>query len=176
MKRIVLVAVVLVLLGTPMLYAQTFGTWTASASNPQFQSALTQNDSANILGQFCYLESGYCVWLLALRTGCEQGARYPVLINSDFGSASTQVYCDGPLQTDIPKLRGLFRYVFTDFDTVTNSVVKSQRIGFAFPLLGDQFSVVRFDLTGALPALRAMRASAANKIQPGRRGTLDEKL
>jgi len=70
----------------------------------------------------------------------------------------------------------VYRYVFANFDSVTGAIIKSTRIGFAVPLRGDEFQVVRFDLTGATAAIPAMRAAAANRIQPERRGTLDEKL
>jgi hypothetical protein len=47
----------------------------------------------------------------------------------------------------------VYRYVFTNFDSVTGAIIKSTRIGFAVPLRGDEFQVVRFDLTGATAAI-----------------------
>ena len=147
------------------------GSWISSATNREYLSAYTQNDSSNVFGQWCYPGAGSCVWLLAIRTGCEKGSEYPVLVNSDSGSASLKVFCDGPLANT-----GLYRYVFTEFDPITTHALSSKRVGFAFPLLGDQFIVVRFDLEGAATALRIMRSSAATRIQPGRKSTLDQKL
>lgn len=177
MRRLAVATVLLALIGIPTLdlQAQTFGSWTTITNNREYLTALTQNDSGNVLGQWCYPSNGSCIWILALKTQCEKGSEYPVLVNSEnWGSASLQVYCDGPL-SNMPG-PSLYRYVFTNFDGITNPVMKSPRIGFAFPLQGDQFTVVRFDLAGAPSALRAMRAAAANRVQPGRRGTLDEKL
>ena len=112
-----------------------------------------------------------CALVLLTLAACGADAEQPkgdlsglTLVADDIGNR--------PLAT----LPGLYRYVFTDFDSVNNSVLKSQRIGFAFPLRGDQFIVVRFDLDGAFAALRTMRAAAAARIQPGRRTTFDQKL
>jgi hypothetical protein len=51
--------------------------------------------------------------------------------------------------------------VFTDFDAISALIARSRRIAIAFPLKGDQFRVVRFDLIGAPEALAAMRAAGA---------------
>jgi hypothetical protein len=175
MKRVGLVAALLALVAATSIVpaqSQTFGSWTSSTTSREYVSAFTQNDSGNAFGQWCYPNRGSCIWMLGLRTACVEGSQYPVLVNSDSGSASLRVYCDGVL----PSPPGMYRYVFTSFDSITTPVVNSKRIGFAFPLQGDEFTVVRFDLDGVTSALRVMRAAAATRVQPGRRGTLDEKL
>ncbi len=174
MKRAALFLALLLGIGSviPTAQGQVFGHWVADTTNRAYLYASTQNDSGHVLGQWCYPADGQCFWLLGIRAGCEQGERYPVLVNSDSGSYSLEIYCNGPLAS----APGMYRYVFTEFDRITNPVMSSTRIGFAMPLKGDQFSVIRFDLNGAGAALRAMRAVAATRVQPDGKGTVDERL
>jgi hypothetical protein len=53
--------------------------------------------------------------------------------------------------------RRVLRLRVHNFDEVDAFVRESSRIGFAFPVDGDQFSVIRFDVKGAAQALSAMR-------------------
>lgn len=174
MTRVLMTVVVAVLsLAQPASTgSQTFGSWEVSTKDRDALHATTINDSGHLLGQYCYLDGGSCLWLLGFRSRCEADARYPVLMNSSAGSRSLEVLCGG----EVPGLPGLFRYVFTNFDQINEAVLGSTRIGFAFPLQGDEFRVVRFDLAGASAALSAMRAAATKRIRPVHRGTQDEKL
>jgi hypothetical protein len=153
-----------------LAHAQTFGSWFVGTKRSDFLYALSINDSGNVLGQFCYPGDGSCIWLIALKTGCQKGDHHPVLANSDAGSVHLDVLCDGQLES------GLFRYAFTNFDQVDNIVRQGTRVGFALPLQKDEFRVVRFDLSEAASALATMRAAAEKKTLPVRRGTRDEKL
>lgn len=174
MKRTALVAALVLTLGMeiPAAQGQTFGNWETSTTGKNLVFALTQSDSGHVLGQWCDFTAGSCFWLLGNRTSCEEGEKYPVLVNSDSGSASLEIHCAGPL----PGVPGMYRYLFTDFDSIANLILKSTKIGFAMPLKGDQFRVIRFDLNGAATAVRVMRAAATGRTQPGRQGTRDEKL
>lgn len=132
--------------------AQEFGNWVTGAmdDNEGFFAA-TVNDSNSIFGQYCYSESGQCLWLLAVNINCEDGSRYPVLINGDGGSAQLEIVCR--------KLGDKPRYVFSNFDTINNSVKSSKKyIGFAFPLESGLFEVNRFLLDGAAESIRRMKA------------------
>jgi len=166
-----LVAVILVALSGPAA-AQTdnVGSWMVSTQSDTALYAVTVNDSGALLGQFCYPEQGSCMWLLGMSTGCQEGDKYPVLLNSDRGAQSVEIYCDGKLES------GLYRYAFTDFDAMQNHVKDSTRIGFAVPLRADQFRVVRFTLDGATRAIQAMRDAAENKPTRARHGTRDQVL
>jgi hypothetical protein len=124
-----------------------WGAWTAGlAEDRQSSYAGTINDSGNLLAQYCFLSSGNCVYLLAMSTACKDGSRYPVLVNSDAGSFSTEIVCGGPLN-------GRFRYLFSNFELINSAVRDAARIGFAVPLSGDNFRVTRFDLNGSRQAL-----------------------
>jgi hypothetical protein len=125
------------------------------------------NDSGGILGQYCYPQEGGCVYILGLRNRCTKGNQYPVLVNADTGSKSVKVYCNGRLEI------GRYQYVFTEFEEIHRAVLAASRIGFAFPLEGDEFIVVRFSLIGSNEAIAAMEARTPN---PNRRDTRDQRL
>jgi len=100
-----------------------------------------------------------------------------VLANSDIGAMPLGVYCDDKLHD------GASRYVFTDFDRLTNIVTRGMRVGFALPLQSDHFRVVRFDLRGSRRAVSEMRSTFKAKekerqksAQPGPTGTRDQVL
>ena len=91
--------------------------------------------------------------LLATSTNCEDGERYPVLVNADAGSAQLELVCR--------KLGKKPRYIFTNFDAIDKSIRNSAKyIGFAFPLQSGLFQVDRFLLDGAVESLLRMRAIA----------------
>jgi len=58
---------------------------------------------------------------------------------------------------------GLYRYSFTNFDDIDGIVKRASRVGFAVPMEGDQFKVIRFSLFGANKALAEMQGQA-NKV------------
>ena len=133
---------------------ESFGNWmVGTIEGGEGFFAATVNDSSAVLGQYCYLESGDCLWLLATSTNCEEGERYPVLVNADGGSAQLELVCR--------KLGKKPRYIFTNFDAIDKSVRSSSKyIGFAFPLQSGLFSVDRFLLDSAVESLLRMRAVA----------------
>lgn len=146
---------------------RTIGAWIVEHDESEGYYAITMNDSGNLLGQFCFPERGSCVWFLGIDTACDEGGRIPVLANSDAGATSLTVLCDGQLES------GPYRYAFTDFDAVDAIVREGQRVGFAFPLEGDRFSVERFNLSGSNRAIERMREQA-EEDSGGRTGTKTE--
>ena len=133
---------------------ENFGNWmVGTIEGGEGFFAATVNDSNAVLGQYCYLESGDCLWLLATSTNCDEGERYPVLVNADAGSAQLELVCR--------KLGKKPRYIFSNFDTIDKSIRTSAKyIGFAFPLQSGLFQVDRFLLDGAVESLVRMRAVA----------------
>jgi hypothetical protein len=131
--------------------------------------AATVNDSGRVLGQYCYQESNDCVYLLGITTSCTQGNKYPVLVNSNIGSSTMSVYCNGRLGES-----NNYQYVFTDFKSIHDTVLKAMRVGFAFPLQSDDFTVIRFSLNGSNEAIAAMRKEVS--LKPTRSGTRDQRL
>jgi hypothetical protein len=60
---------------------------------------------------------------------------------------------------------GLYRYIFSEFDTVDKIVKESTRVGFAVPLQSDNFRVVRFDLKGANRAIELLESVAEKAFE-----------
>jgi hypothetical protein len=151
-----------------------FGSWnTGRIGGNEGLFAATVNDSGHILGQYCYFQSDSCIYLLAFQTACKPESKYPVLVNSDVGSSQVFVYCSGQLSS------GKYRYVFTDFEEIDKVIKGANKVGFAVPLEGDKFLVVRFTLNGSNEAIASMRTTMADgrRATPTPvRGTRDQRL
>lgn len=140
----------------PTVWAdESYGSWGVGVGDDRsFLYAATVNDSADLLGQYCTPSEVSCMWLLGLSTKCETGHEYPLLANSDTGALQLEIVCSGPLPN------GNYKYAFKNFDQIDELVKRAQRVGFAMPMQGDQFRVVRFMLNGATAAVTSMRTSA----------------
>lgn len=158
-----------------VLPIQSFGAWTTGITNEgNLYYAATVNDSGNLLGEYCSPDTGDCIWILGIASACKEGDQYPVLGNSDVGSAHITVYCSAKLDN------GLYRYVFSKFDDINDLIIKGLKVGFAIPLQADQFRVIRFDLGDSNRAINAMNAAVVEqtkkKVTPKTSGTKDELL
>lgn len=165
MKRCVVTFTLVVLLAATPLAAQTLDGWTTGSDAQGGVHASTMNESGYILGQFCDSRTGPCYWLLGMSARCKPGVRYPVLVNSDTTAQSLEVGCTG----ETAGQGGVYGLVFTDSEAMTGIITRSTRLGIAFPLKGDQFRVVRFDLSGAAAALAAARATSGPATAPAPR-------
>ena len=173
-------AFVLILSALPLdAQERRFNDWVVDRSNDgTFFYAATgslgeSGSEDKLFAQSCYI-GGSCIWLLAIKLGCEQDAEYPVLLNGESGAQILSLKCMGPIEGT-----RMFRYGFTDFDKISVSVERNKLIGFAFPLKSGYFQVLRFSLIGASNAIvdAQQRASrAVPPISPTRRGLRDEKL
>lgn len=162
MVRAYLAACLLSVLAVNTAHAgKVFGEWSVDLTNDRaYLFAATANDSGAVFGQYCQLEESTCYWVLGIATSCERGNSYPVLANTQGSAAPLTVICDGQLSS------GLYRYVFKPFDTVDGLLLNMPRIGFAFPLTGDQFRVVRFSLDGAHRAVNTLRQQVLQQPAP----------
>jgi len=150
--------------------AEIIGNWQADTFSEGVYAA-TLNDSESLLGQYCYPDQGSCLWLLGLKTRCESGHEYPILANSDLGARELSLRCGNRLES------GYYQYVFTNFDAINDIVTTASQLGFAIPVEGDQFRVVRFSLDGARSAVDGMRSRASEeKNKPARQDTRDRVL
>jgi hypothetical protein len=114
------------------------------------------------------------MWLIGVEQSCIEGNRYPVLANTDTGALHLDVVCAGRIEGSTR-----YRYAFSNFDEVDGIIRKAARVGFALPLEGDAFVVVRFTLNGAVRAITVMREAAtarANPNAPATGGTRDQRL
>ena len=168
--RILVVSVTALI--APLTYAQDFGNWTVGKTNDGAKLyAATINDSGNILGQYCSLTEGTCTWLLGLSIRCKVGDKYPILINAESGAASSEVYC-----FESPS-KGISQYAFTNFDQADTFAKTNVLVGLAFPMVGDQFKVIRFDLADANRAINSMLKRAGEQQQaPSKKSTKDRTL
>jgi len=131
--------------GTAVAEPLSFSDWAVDVDGDQTSVyAATINDSGSIFGEFCSLSSDSCSWRLGLEVSCERDSTYPVLANTDAGAAHLTVQCDGKIEGN-----GKYhRYIFTDWSALETLLKQSKRVGFAFPLQSDQFTVIRFSLNG----------------------------
>lgn len=156
MRTLVLLGLFAVALARPVGAADfTVGDWSWNVDDPEMQLAGTTNADGHVLSQFCYPQSGKCLYAVGFDTNCTEGNSYPALVNSDSGAAAMTFRCGS-------ELKGGTHLMFAeDFDQIDGLIRKSNRIGFALPMEGDQFKAVRFSLRGSSEALDAMRKVAA---------------
>jgi hypothetical protein len=108
----------------------TFGDWqTGVTTNGKTYYAYTQNDSSQVFGEWCSLDSGYCTWMIGMSVTCDTDSAYPLLANSDSGADSLSIKCGGTIEDT-----NLSRYSFTDFKSVTNLLKGAHVVGFALPM------------------------------------------
>jgi hypothetical protein len=155
-----LLALIIVFGRTADGQVQTFGDWKVDLSDPSLYAAATVNDSNHELGQYCLFDKdSYCDWYFETDTTCTDGSKYPVLANADTEALYLEVVCLG-------EVKGRYAYAFTDFDKVDKLIRASKQVGFAVPLQGDTFAVVRWNLNGVTNALSAMRTAAEKRSKP----------
>jgi hypothetical protein len=105
-----------------------------------------------------------------MSSSCDEDATTPVLANSDGFAANLKLLCMGRLDG------GNYAYAFTDFDQVDELVRNSDSIGFAVPLGGDEFKMVKFNVRGASAALSAMLAATNKRVKPPSSQTLRNRV
>ena len=131
------------------------GDWVWSVDDPEAYYAATENSAGQMLAQFCDTKEGSCIYVVGFDTNCDEGDAYPVLVNSDAGTASLDFLCGGDLED------GGHLMIAKDFDQLDDLIRKATRIGFALPMQGDEFKAVRFSLRGSVNAIESMRKVAA---------------
>jgi hypothetical protein len=140
--------------------AVIFGAWLVDVGDDKsFIYAATENSTGNVFGEYCYFDSGNCIYLLGIKTTCDKGIIVPVLINSDKGASSQSIVCSGY------RLKELSLYNFSDFEMIGKVATEANRVGFAFPLKNDEFSVVRFNLNGSDKAISFMREMTKRRME-----------
>jgi hypothetical protein len=131
-----------------------FQSWVVELG-PETTEAYTANDSNSSLGLFC--GGTTCVFYLNPNLNCQPNTKNAVLMNGSTVSAAIGMQCT---------LVGNHYFQILDpFDQVLSAVKSGGNIGFAVALQGGAFSVYRFSLNGALPALQRALDEAAKKRQ-----------
>ena len=137
----------------------TFADW-SNSTNTFGMYTMTINDSGELLGEFCYYKTTTCQWMIGMHTECNQGLNGIVLANSESSATSLDIVCRGK----IPGI-SLYAYVFKSWKLLESAIGSSLRIGFAIPLASDQFTVVRFSLSGRTEAQQAMESRFFAKVK-----------
>lgn len=143
---------------TETCWAQNnFGNWfSGKMDDNEGYFAASVNDSREVFGQYCFNESGKCVWLLLADVDCEEGSKYHALVNADGGSEHLEILCN--------KIGSKPRYIFTNFEKIDTVVSGSTSyIGIAFPLASGLFQVTRFLLDGSKEALQDMESKMKSR-------------
>lgn len=142
------------------LYAETFASkdWAWSTDGDGFYYAATANATGHILGQYCYFESGSCLYIVGIGITCEEGHEYPAVINSDASSSHVTLVC-------AHKYEGQNVLFIRGFDDVDRIIRAATRIGIAIPMENDQCKVSRFGLAGSTYAIDLMRAASAARMK-----------
>ena len=94
---------------------QRIGDWQWNVDDPEMFVAGTENAAGHALAQFCDPSEGSCIYIVGFDIHCEPGNKYPVLVNSDAGSAQMEFVC-GDRAGDQNVL------VATDFESMDNIV------------------------------------------------------
>ena len=153
-----LIATVL-LIGLSVAYANdkiAYQNW-AVEIGPETTEAYTANESASTFGLFC--GGTTCVFYLKPNLNCVPNTKNSVLMNTGITSAALGMQCT--------QIGQYYFQILDPFDVVLNALKTGDSIGFAVALQGGAFSVARFSLQGALPAIqKAIDEAARKKMQP----------
>jgi hypothetical protein len=131
--------------------------WIWSTEEEGFYYAITMNSKEHILGQYCYLDSGVCIYMVGLNITCQLGSTYPSMVNSDKGAVHVSLECSH-------RVDGQNVLAVREFSLIDAIVRKASHIGFVIPMENDKFKVARFSLMGSSDALDQMRAAAKRAI------------
>ncbi len=134
--------------------------WDLSLDNGEYVYAATYNGEGRILGQYCYLEEGNCIYIVSFGTVCDQGKEYPSILNSPAGVTEVRLICGHVFN-------GENVFYIKPFDDVDNLIKLASKVGFVIAMEADEFKVVRFSLAGSTHAIKMMR-SGAEYLRNGR--------
>ncbi|MFM2290133.1 MAG: hypothetical protein RL684_3276 [Pseudomonadota bacterium] len=151
--------------------ATDYGDWRVNRSaDGATLDAYTVNETGSLLGEHCSVAEHSCNWVVVTAIRCSGEDEYPILGNTSSGAVPLQVQCQGATGDDSAQ----FRYGFTDWQQLEALMQDAARVGFAMPMAGDQFQVLRFSLTGRTAATAAVEAVAlAGEGGAGDPGTAD---
>ena len=112
----------------------------------------------NTTGVVCYLDKQVCEAYVALGNSCDDGGKYPLLLNTPTGAFPLVATC----RHLSPTMKIL---VIEEFGQMISAFESGGEIGFATPMKNGQFKVVRFSTVGATAALKDAR-SLPSQVSP----------
>lgn len=147
--------------GTALGQPQRIGDWTLDLSD-SYGEAFTVNDSGSRFGFLCSRES--CSFYLDFGLSCRRDSRVVMLVNAEAGATYVVSRCVGVRAGSDVR----FIHAIQDRDLL-EAVSSGEAVGFAVPMEGGQFRVIRFRLHGAVTAI----GRAAGFASRSRSGTGD---
>ncbi len=125
------------------------GNWFVTKSRSDLQIAKVYN-SNNSTGIICIVSDNSCFAYATLGFSCEDGKKYPLLINAATSAFNSTATCSHLS----PELEIL---VIDEFELMITAFESGGDIGFASPLKNGQFKVMRFSTVGATAAIKDAR-------------------
>lgn len=142
----IIIAILLPITANAIDIVKSFGAWVVIKSDDSLDLiAVTANESGNFIGFRCYSSNKKCIHVLSANTSCEDGAQYPILINSDYAAMSMDAICG--------KNGNTHELYLTKYDEIHDLLKKGNNIGFAIPMESGKFKAVRFSLGGSEKAM-----------------------
>lgn len=130
-------------------YGQTFGNWMivdADDGSGDVVAATGTEGSREVLGYRCFVSDGNCRYVLLARTKCENGGRYPMLLNAQAGSALVVGNCHKTTTSD--------QFLLQPWEPIQDALQNGAGlIGFAIPMESGAFRAIRFNVRGGAAAI-----------------------
>jgi hypothetical protein len=137
----------------------TFGDWgVLRSSDGKDLIAGTVNQAGNFIGFRCFSATKECVHALGADIICDNGDKYPILINSSTASLSMEAICSKNDKTH--------ELLLTKYDDIHEILIKGGSVGFAIPMENGNFKAVRFSLDGSQKAIKLVE-DATSKLDDG---------
>lgn len=162
MKLIITLLIALIL--PTVSFAQKIGSWQVVLETPGMQIAKTTNDSNSVAGVICFASDKSCNAYINADVGCEENAKYPLMINAKTGANSVVATC-----ITLDKTQFL---VINELNVAVAAFESGGEVGFAVPMQNGKFRVVRFDCVGATAAIRQANTFTPEKSRTTTNQTL----
>ena len=137
--------------------------WT---SKKNYNYSLTINSKGDTFGQYCYFNTGNCVFAFRNKVTCKDTHDYPALVSSDNGTQHLTLTCVAANK----KASSL--YAVSPFEDLEKIINSSTKIAFVVGLADGVFKVSRFSLKGSKKAILEMQDDTESKMVSD--GDLDE--
>ena len=166
-----------VLAGISNAQSYKLGGWVIDKNIQGIQIATTKNESDSVVGLLCAVSDRQCfAYVIFDGIGCDEGVRYPMMINSAVGAYSISTICRQLPGSNNSRDK---IYVVNEFENVKEALESGGQVGFVMPLASGQFRVARFNASGATAAIRdvmTLPADGGGAAPTRRRGSGDRSL
>lgn len=165
MKRLAALFFAAVFVGQAAAQSARFDDWfviNADDHSGDIIAGTVTEGGNEILGYRCFVSNGRCVYVLMAQTTCEGTNEYPMLLNSNAGSALVRGACLKTSKQD--------QLVLQPYKPIESALREgSGMVGFAIPMASGAFLAVRFSVHGGAAAIQ----EAENKVVQKRRSLGD---